>query len=319
MGLVARCAELSNCTSMTATARTLYFLVNPRSGGGQGTALAALLREICGKDCVFMLGDADLRQVMSLSAKNEVAWVACGGDGTASALADCMVGASVSVPVAIIPLGTGNDLARSLGWTGGSLTNEHVRAIVEQLEQAPIRQLDRWRLTGPGIDRLCLNYCSIGGDAAVALQFHQTRLRHPHVLRGSLINKGMYAVLGARQRAIPLRTMVRFEGGISVPQWAHAMVFSNIDSYAGGVQLAADCKRDDGLLEVVALGHGLSLGLVTARLRRPRLVNHVSSLTFTLTAPIPMQVDGEPFLAAMGTYQLRSIGQIPILVANGAR
>jgi diacylglycerol kinase (ATP) len=164
-----------------------------------------------------------------------------------------------------------------------------------------------------------LNYCSVGGDAAVALQFHQARLRHPQVLRGSWVNKGMYALLGAGQRAIPLRQMLRFSDGFIMPTWAHAVVFANIDSYAGGVVLAAGGQPDDGLLEVVALGHGLSLGLVTARLRRPRLLQRVAQPRFSLGVATPMQIDGEPFIAPPGLYQMQQAGRLAVLLGTSAR
>lgn len=61
----------------------------------------------------------------------------CGGDGTCTwimqALTACKARGALTVqpPIAIAPLGTGNDLARSLGW-GPNFTN--VRDIPATIE-----------------------------------------------------------------------------------------------------------------------------------------------------------------------------------------
>jgi len=90
-----------------------------------------------------MHGDAD----------QEYRILVCGGDGTVTWILTALEKAAektsvhlLDVPVAIVPLGTGNDLARSLGW-GGKL-----RAIPELLEylryvvEAEIVEMDQWRL-----------------------------------------------------------------------------------------------------------------------------------------------------------------------------
>jgi diacylglycerol kinase (ATP) len=295
------------------------FVVNTRSGGGQGTALAAVLRRSCGVESVFVLGNGSLRDLLRHQQDTTTAWIACGGDGTVSAVAEAARAVGSTAPIGVIPLGTGNDLARSLGWFAQKWNDSTVSTLMEQFAASTVEPLDCWQVRGPGVSRMCLNYCSLGGDAAVALQFHQARQRHPRILRGALINKAMYALLGARQRAMFIRQNLRFSQGLVIPPWAHALVFANIASYAGGVELAASSRRDDGLIEAVALGHGLALGLVTARLRRPRLLQRVAAAWFSLVVPMAMQIDGEPFLAQPGVYDIQRTGTISVLVAPAAR
>lgn len=295
----------------------LCFLVNPRSGGGQGAALAAVLRRFCGAESVFILGEQPLSQLLAAKASSTTRWVACGGDGTVSALASVVQDAGISAPIGVIPLGTGNDFARSLGWASMNWNDSTISALVGQLAAAKVCLHDGWRLLGPGVNHFFMNYCSIGGDAEVAQQFHETRQRHPNLLRGALVNKGMYALLGALQRAFLLRQHIRFIDDLVLPEWAHALVFVNISSYASGVTLVPDGRRDDGVLEAVALGHGLAFGLVTAQLRRPRLLKRLAAITFSVGAAVPMQVDGEPFIAEPGVYHLQHAGQVNVLVAHG--
>ena len=70
--------------------------------------------------------------------------LACGGDGTVGWLLSCLDklealdqdhGHHVQPAVGVLPLGTGNDLSRSLGW-GGGYTDEPLSKILQSLQHA---------------------------------------------------------------------------------------------------------------------------------------------------------------------------------------
>ncbi len=54
-----------------------------------------------------------------------------------------------------MPLGTGNDMARVLGWGGQSTDEEKIPQILAEMEQSSFKLLDRWSLyysSSPNID-----------------------------------------------------------------------------------------------------------------------------------------------------------------------
>lgn len=123
----------------------------------------------------------------------------CGGDGTVGwvlASLDALGWASYP-PLAILPLGTGNDLARTLNWGGSFPEGEAIPDLLAYCaESAELSYLDRWCVeVAPNeeadweetpaesaesvVRALPLsvfnNYFSIGADSHVALQFHHFR------------------------------------------------------------------------------------------------------------------------------------------------
>lgn len=76
--------------------------------------------------------------------------LACGGDGTAAWLLSALDklserGATYLPPIAVLPLGTGNDLARVLGW-GGGYDSEALAPICRHIMDGHEVLLDRWKI-----------------------------------------------------------------------------------------------------------------------------------------------------------------------------
>ena len=99
--------------------------------------------------------------------------LACGGDGTAGWVLSALDAAKIEPPppVAILPLGTGNDLARVLNW-GGGYEEEPLAPILTKIANARVQLLDRWSISVRYPDAaepaakpkelVMNNYCSFG-------------------------------------------------------------------------------------------------------------------------------------------------------------
>lgn len=75
----------------------------------------------------------------------------CGGDGTVAWVLDAIERHNFESPppVAVLPLGTGNDLSRVLQWGGGFAMVEGqggLRPFLHDLNHAAVTMLDRWKV-----------------------------------------------------------------------------------------------------------------------------------------------------------------------------
>jgi hypothetical protein len=221
--------------------RELWF-VNTRSGGKQGIAIKKLLQENFGDRAVADLsndGEAqDMLRDFAATHQNDqmTRCVVCGGDGTVGWVLShirAVHGLPLStVPIAILPIGTGNDLARVLGWGGGvekQIDQIFLEKYLIALRVATPERLDQWvthtssaspvsAITGKKprqssrddaratrIDHVrelvMTNYLGIGIDAQVAQDFDDQRRKTPYFFFSRVANKWWYAFFGGRNIA----------------------------------------------------------------------------------------------------------------------
>jgi diacylglycerol kinase (ATP) len=296
--------------------RSLVFVVNPRSGGRAGAWLLARLHERLPAERVMSIDEISLSDLArALVARGEtVGVIACGGDGTAAAVAEAcwQVSPLQPVPVGTIPLGTGNDLARSLGWRPHrrALAPDRLDHQIHALQVGPLAALDRWVVTGAGISQSFYNYLSLGADARVAARFHTLREDQPWMFRSPLLNKALYGLISLSEPALNIHDAV---GGLPLPPWTRAVIFANIPSYAGGSRLGADIRADDGWIDGFALGGGSALGLAVCGLRPPHCFMRDNIVRFSLNQALLIQVDGEPLRLAPGQYTIAHGGRVRVI------
>ncbi|XP_047476700.1 eye-specific diacylglycerol kinase-like [Penaeus chinensis] len=305
-----------------ANIRPVIVFINPKSGGNQGAKLMQKFQWLLNPRQVFDLTQGGPRAGLEMFRKvANLRVLACGGDGTVGWVLSILDQLNFQPPpaVAVLPLGTGNDLARSLGW-GGGYTDEPISKILCNISDGEVVYLDRWRVnveknsecepTEDGKDKLPLNvvnnYFSFGVDAHIALEFHEAREANPQKFNSRLRNKMFYGQAGGKDllqrkwKDLSDNCTVECDGKDVTPilkeHKVHAVVFLNIPSYGSGTRpwnrgSGIDQATDDGIIEVV--------GLTTYQMPLLQAGGHGTTICQCKSAKIvtkktiPMQVDGE--------------------------
>ncbi|XP_072473779.1 diacylglycerol kinase zeta isoform X7 [Notamacropus eugenii] len=310
--------------------KPLLVFVNPKSGGNQGSKIIQSFLWYLNPRQVFDLSQGGPKEALEMYRKvHNLRILACGGDGTVGWILSTLdqLRLKPPPPVAILPLGTGNDLARTLNW-GGGYTDEPVSKILSHVEEGNVVQLDRWDLraepnleAGPddrdegATDRLPLdvfnNYFSLGFDAHVTLEFHESREANPEKFNSRFRNKMFYAgtafsdFLMGSSKDLAKHIRVVCDGTDLTPKIQdlkpQCIVFLNIPRYCAGTMPWGHPgdhhdfepqRHDDGYLEVI--------GFTMTSLAALQVGGHGERLTqcrevvLTTAKAIPVQVDGEP-------------------------
>ena len=281
-------------SSAGAQLRRAAVVVNPtKLGEGDGDGFRATVRQalqehgwsepIWLETTAADPGRGPAREAVAASAGLVLA---CGGDGTVTACAEGVAGSGV--PLAIIPIGTGNLLARNLG-----LPSTLAEALVVALTGAD-QPIDAGTANGT----LFVVMAGLGLDARMLGDTSEPLKRR--------VGWVAYAVSVIRHlRDRPMRLTLTADGGQPVRLRPSALIVGNVGWLRGGVPLLPDARPDDGMLDAVALSArswagwlALAVQVLMRRERTGRLTRVVfRDLVVESESEQPWELDGE----VMGT------------------
>lgn len=306
----------------------LIFIINTRSGGGQGKhVIQALRRYACGSDPKVVIEelafDTSANQCADITPEDTV--VIGGGDGTISRMVDVLRGRGCRV--GLLPLGTGNDLARELG-VFARVRGASPEQLFSFYRAAPARPVSVFTLRYGTEDSSAvsfINYVSIGFDAKVVSEFARRRHGPPWShFQGVWTNRFAYGLLCLRFWNYRLDKMVTVEGGGTRYQVGNArsLLFTNIRSIMGlGVSNERSDPGDERIECLVVERMQNYLAMVMPRtkyLSLPPVLGAESCWTiWSAKHPLPIQVDGEarPEISA-STFSIEVAGSLRIVVGD---
>jgi diacylglycerol kinase (ATP) len=258
------------------------------------------------------------------------ALVAIGGDGTVRAVA--AAAAEAGVPMGIIPLGTGNLLARNLGLP----LSDSYAALRVALDGTDIPVDVGWltvtREPGHTEDFPFLVIAGLGFDAEMVAGAHDSLKR--------TFGWGAYFFAALRHLgSTRMHATIRIDGGEPVSGQMRTVIIANCGRLPGGLVLVPEASLDDGILDIATLdtrgglaGWAGLFGEVWfqgSRLNAPTLPNgwrvgridHARGTVIDVTTESPqkIQVDGEPVGRALAISARVETGALRVRSGEGAQ
>lgn len=231
--------------------------------------IAAVLRDHGHRDLRWISTSAERASgtlAEELPAVRPALVVVCGGDGTLRACADILAG--TRIPLAVVPCGTGNLLARNLG-----LPMDPAAALDESLAGDSFG-IDVGRVRGDGLPPTRFTVMAGAGFDAAMVRDTSPRLK-------SRMGWAAYVLSALRHLNDPgVRLTVRIDGGRRRRRHARMVVIGNVGTLQGGLPLLPTARPDSGLLEVVLFDPRGPVGWITA-------AGHLASRLLHRRVPTP--------------------------------
>lgn len=280
-------------------AHRVLIVVNPSAGSGANRSMIEELQLLLSASGLRADITSDLDFVAQLGVDpvgSELrAIVAAGGDGTVSAVVNRT---TCETPVAILPLGTENLLAKYLGMLGSP------RELAQAIVHGATVRLD----AGEAAGRVFLLMAGCGFDAEVVRRLHGARTGHIHHLSYvkpilSSIRRYTYPTLRVHYENAVVTAVtsgnVAASGSFSV-RWLFVI---NLPRYAGGLRLVPQAVGTDGVLDVCGFKKGSffdGLRYLSGVVRGKHLAwpdcRYVQATRLRIESDeeVPYQLDGDP-------------------------
>lgn len=269
----------------------IYIIANCLSGSGKGAAYLKKAEEILtAHRAEFKTLTTEYAGHGYALAKQACADIRCrrliviGGDGTFNEVVN---GMDLSVPIAFVPAGTGNDFAR-----GADLTFDTTRAVLAALE-GQVKLCDILSVNG----KRCINVAGTGFDVDVLL--HEQKIRKIYKGKGSYTAALLRALLKLHFTPVNLT----IDGGSTRTISVFLLAAANGKYYGGGLPICLDAACDDGYMDLVII-HELprrAIPHILFKFFKGQLkdvtkyveIQRCKKIRFDTTPQLPVNIDGE--------------------------
>lgn len=228
---------MSGQNKSAASPLRILFVINPKSGHGGEKNLKNLISEQSesGKfdfQVIVMSGDDKDRISEKLIQYEPDIVAAAGGDGTINLIAGIL--ANTGIPLAIIPLGSANGMAKELHIPG------KMESAFEILIKGKTQAIDLIKIN----ERICIHLADVGLNARVVKRFEND------VKRGILTYaKHLFGEMFLLKKYVFNITC----NGKSIKRKGVSMTFANASQYGTGAVINPKGILDDGKFELVII------------------------------------------------------------------
>lgn len=313
-----------NHTRLEALGRVLI-IVNPvaQSGAAAGAAerLKRFLTLYCHREAFGIARTEHPRHATDIAARagDYDTVLALGGDGVVHEVANGLmqIPASERPALGVIPVGSGNDFARTLGLTDVTDVSGTDFSPLLSSEAAPIDVLKVTHGTGSGAARrttveYAVQTVSFGLDAAIAIDTHAMRKLTGLAGAPLYLASGLKA-FGRDYRDFPVHAS--FDGAPEHRLRAIIFAMQNGPTYGSGFAICPQANPRDGLLDVCyaagpvprSVALPVFLSAKNGRHVHNRHVHLQRARRVELTFPspsYPIQLDGEQVCATSMTVEV---------------
>jgi diacylglycerol kinase (ATP) len=294
----------------------IFIIANPAAGRGKAARVvreveSARRKERASRILTTKAAGDEARLAREALANGATTIVVVGGDGTCSKVAQEVLDAGSDCVVAVIPCGTGNDFAKTLGVYGASPAE--VLGLVASRRTA---RIDVGRADG----RYFINSCGFGFDASVLETTQKVRF-----LKGDALY-----IYSALAQLFSYRALdVSIDGALHGKGKNLLMaVASNGRSLGGAFRIAPTASVTDGKLDFCLVSENNVLGRVRifagalrgTHLTLPGVTSiKAESMALTFAASPAMEVDGELRQATSRTVTIECVPRaLAVVAAPGA-
>lgn len=278
---------------MSASGTPLHIVVNPHAGGGRAARLVPALQQWAAAHTpspAVQVADTVPQALACLQALPRGSLVALvGGDGTIHHMLPALLHKDLAL--AVVPQGSGNDVARGLGVYGLSWQD----ALQCALHTAP-RAMDAGWLRTPLIERPFVSSLTVGFDSAVGYR----ALHGPRWLRG--LPRYLLATLRELSALHTWDMRVHLDGTLVHSGRALFASSLNTPTYGSGMPAVPQAQMHDGRLNLLLAGAFnvpqtlvmLPRLLMARHLQHPRVQTRpFQTLDIASPQPLPLAADGE--------------------------
>lgn len=274
----------------------MKIIANPRAGHGRGIrALKELQSLLRAKEIAHELFQTQYpghatELARALVEKGEARTIVFGGDGTISEVANAAVNSEMELGV--ISVGTGNDLARSLGLP----YNQPEKALEVILRGGPRRVDVGWERDRCFISTLGLGFPAIIADEANKMRY----LKGPPAF--------FFATYKAIRHLQPIPATITLDD-VTLNVNCTSVLIQNTRFCGGGLLMAPAAQVNDGLFDVVVVN---DIGKADLMLNFPKIYSgrHLQHPKFSLYRSRSVKIDTPMNLSKMFDGDI--YGQAPV-------